>query len=212
MSDLTKLKPAVETVNGAAGTSVEGAKERLLAAAITLFCEKGYHATSVREIVEAAGVTKPVLYYYFQNKDGLFRSLIAETMESFRARLMEACEGEVPDFADRLRRIQASFLEDALAHPQIVRFMDSVAFSGQFEEIFDFRADWRANLDRITRVFSAAQASGEIRAEPDPEFLANAFIGLVVNQMRLRVYMPEAAIADGDLAELMMSGIRANRA
>ena len=35
-------------------------------AAARLFAERGYDATSVREIVEAAGVAKPTLYYYFR--------------------------------------------------------------------------------------------------------------------------------------------------
>ncbi|MBN2125321.1 MAG: helix-turn-helix transcriptional regulator, partial [Deltaproteobacteria bacterium] len=48
----------------------------LLMAGITLFAEKGYASTAVREIVAHAGVTKPVLYYYFQNKEGLFRAIL----------------------------------------------------------------------------------------------------------------------------------------
>ncbi|MCE1227092.1 MAG: TetR/AcrR family transcriptional regulator, partial [Geobacteraceae bacterium] len=47
-------------------------RQRLLDAALQLFSTKGYAATSVRELVEAAGVTKPVLYYYFKNKEGLY--------------------------------------------------------------------------------------------------------------------------------------------
>ena len=39
--------------------------------AAKLFAERGYDATSVREIVEAAGVAKPTLYYYFRSKEGL---------------------------------------------------------------------------------------------------------------------------------------------
>jgi TetR/AcrR family transcriptional regulator len=38
-------------------------RKRLLKAALELFTKKGFAATSVREIVEIAGVTKPVLYY-----------------------------------------------------------------------------------------------------------------------------------------------------
>jgi len=38
-------------------------EQRLLDAALTLFAEKGYEAASVREIIEATGVTRPVLYY-----------------------------------------------------------------------------------------------------------------------------------------------------
>ncbi len=54
----------------------QGARQRLLEAAIALFAENGYAATSVREIVSKAGVTKPVLYYYFGSKEGLFRAII----------------------------------------------------------------------------------------------------------------------------------------
>ncbi|HOH51706.1 MAG TPA: helix-turn-helix domain-containing protein, partial [Candidatus Hydrogenedentes bacterium] len=49
------------------------AEARLLESALKIFSEKGYEGTSIREIIEGAGVTRPVLYYYFQNKEDLFR-------------------------------------------------------------------------------------------------------------------------------------------
>jgi TetR/AcrR family transcriptional regulator len=57
-------------------------RERLLEAAVGLFVRKGYHATSVREIVEAAGVTKPVLYYWFKSKEGVFHALMEMAVEA----------------------------------------------------------------------------------------------------------------------------------
>jgi AcrR family transcriptional regulator len=45
-------------------------------AAARLFAERGYDATSVREIVEAAGVAKPTMYYYFRSKEGLAQALL----------------------------------------------------------------------------------------------------------------------------------------
>jgi AcrR family transcriptional regulator len=44
--------------------------------AAKLFAERGYDATSVREIVEAAGVAKPTLYYYFRSKEGLAHAIV----------------------------------------------------------------------------------------------------------------------------------------
>src|SRR3954454_15200663 len=41
-----------------------------------LFARQGYDATSVREIVAAAGVTKPTLYYHFGSKEGLAQALL----------------------------------------------------------------------------------------------------------------------------------------
>jgi len=45
--------------------------------AARLFATQGYDATSVREIVEGAGVTKPTLYYYFRSKEGLAKVLVS---------------------------------------------------------------------------------------------------------------------------------------
>ncbi len=56
--------------------SVNEAETRLLESALTLFSDKGYEGTSIREIIEGAGVTRPVLYYYFENKEDLFRRLV----------------------------------------------------------------------------------------------------------------------------------------
>jgi AcrR family transcriptional regulator len=60
----------------APGTS--DTRESLIKQAARLFAERGYDAVSVREIVEAAGVTKPALYYYFGNKEGLARAVLDE--------------------------------------------------------------------------------------------------------------------------------------
>lgn len=68
-------------------------KERLLTAALELFTTKGYVATSVREIVAAAGVTKPVLYYYFGSKEGIYLELMSKPLEEFGAILVESLDG-----------------------------------------------------------------------------------------------------------------------
>ena len=69
------------------------ARERILETAIGMFAEKGYAGTSVREIVEQAGVSKPVLYYYFQSKEGLFLAILemAENLQTeLLARILES--------------------------------------------------------------------------------------------------------------------------
>jgi AcrR family transcriptional regulator len=63
--------------------------ERILQVAIELWAQKGYEATSTREIVEAAGVTKPMLYYYFGNKEGLCRAAMRRCATEFYAVMYE---------------------------------------------------------------------------------------------------------------------------
>jgi AcrR family transcriptional regulator len=49
-----------------------GVKQTILNEALGLFSAKGYEGVSVNELTEAAGITKPTLYYYFGSKEGLF--------------------------------------------------------------------------------------------------------------------------------------------
>ena len=55
--------------------------------AARLFASQGYDATPVRSIVEAAGVTKPTLYYHFGSKEGLAQALLTKPMTEFVAEL-----------------------------------------------------------------------------------------------------------------------------
>jgi len=77
MTSTTRLQPTTE------------ARERLLAAALDLFTKSGYAATSVREICLAAGVTKPVLYYYFKSKEGIYLQLMEDAYSRFEVMLAD---------------------------------------------------------------------------------------------------------------------------
>lgn len=57
---------------------------RILDAALQLFAEKGFDNVSVREICAAAGVSKPVLYYHFENRDGVIRAVLRKLEEGWR--------------------------------------------------------------------------------------------------------------------------------
>ncbi len=59
-----------------AGVESSEITRRIARVAAQLFATLGYDATSVRNIVEAAEVTKPTLYYHFQSKEGLAHALL----------------------------------------------------------------------------------------------------------------------------------------
>lgn len=61
----------------------DDARNRLLKAALNLFVSKGYAATSVSMIVQEANVTKPMLYYYFKNKEGIYTEIMNEAFTEF---------------------------------------------------------------------------------------------------------------------------------
>jgi len=59
----------------------ETRKDEVIRIAARLFAAKGYHATTLDEIAEEIGVTKPALYYYITSKEDILRSIVNRIME-----------------------------------------------------------------------------------------------------------------------------------
>ncbi len=62
---------------------IENVRDEIFNNAVKLFAKKGYHATTIRDVVEKAGVTQPMVYYYFGNKDQLFKTCVRELYSGF---------------------------------------------------------------------------------------------------------------------------------
>jgi AcrR family transcriptional regulator len=71
---------AVPAPAGAEFIAADGREAQLLAIARRLFAQKGYDATSLRDIADEARITKAALYYYFPNKDALYERIVIESM------------------------------------------------------------------------------------------------------------------------------------
>ena len=110
-----------------AGTPVRPAPERLLEVGTALFAQKGYPNAYVREIAERAGVTKPVLYYYFQSKQGLFCAILdwaAEQQEAILAKVV-ATPGSV---LERLSLLYRLFYQGIMEQPDLSRMIHNLVF------------------------------------------------------------------------------------
>jgi AcrR family transcriptional regulator len=83
----------------------EQRRTQLLSVAIEVFGERGFHATSMDEVAEAAGVTKPVLYQHFPSKRALYRELLDDVDAQLVAQLVEATAGA----ASGRERVEAGF-------------------------------------------------------------------------------------------------------
>jgi AcrR family transcriptional regulator len=73
-------------------TAPQTARERLLAAADSLFYEEGVHTVGIDRVIEEAGVAKASLYNLFGNKDGLVRAYLTGRMERRQDRTIRHLE------------------------------------------------------------------------------------------------------------------------
>jgi AcrR family transcriptional regulator len=102
--------------------------------AAKLFATQGYEATSVRMIVEAAGVTKPTLYYYFGSKEGLAQALLTLPMAAL-ADSMRSILAEGGDPLAALVRIVEAHFVFCREEPDCARFFFALVFGPQGSEL-----------------------------------------------------------------------------
>ena len=93
-----------------------GTRERILEVSSRLFAERGYSATSVRDIAAELGIANPSLYYHFESKEQLLLELLAEPLARVQAAVAEA---EQLSGDARTRRIIAGLLEALEVHSGI---------------------------------------------------------------------------------------------
>lgn len=134
---------------------------RILDSALQLFSEKGYEATSTREICELAGITKPTLYYFYKSKEGVYRELVRRTMSELMVlidRTLDASGG----FREKCKLLAESIFEDAGRRQQLWRFIFSIVWATTFPfrgELHEHYEDMHARLADAAEV---AATRGEI--------------------------------------------------
>lgn len=86
------------------------ARERLMAAALRLFADKGYGRTSTREVCQQAGVNVAAIHYYFGDKAALYREVFLAPVRTVLGRAM-AGVGPQTGFKDAMLCTYQAFLE-----------------------------------------------------------------------------------------------------
>ena len=198
--------------SGAANREPEAsARERLLSAALTLFNEKGYAAASVREIVQAAGVTKPVLYYYFGNKEGLYLELMGSSYRTFEALATEIVSRD-GSAQERIVDFCADLFDSSVERLPLVRLIYAIYYGPpQGAPPFDLEAFFFRMMELIQQLVEAGIASGELRANDAGE-AARTVVAVLTSAINDQLCRREAKLDRNGLIgmlRLLMGGIAA---
>ncbi len=142
--------------------------DRILKKALELFSTRGYEAASVREICEAAGITKPTLYHFFGSKEGVYRALVDGTLERFNADL-DLILAEPGATRDQLKRVARHFFGEVRSDPDVIRFIMSLLYNtSSTAPTTQFARYYEAQQQRIQVCLEAGVARGELRPGPTP--------------------------------------------
>lgn len=137
-------------------------ESQLLDCALSLFAEKGYAATSVRDIINAAGVTQPTLYYYCRNKADLFHRLVCKLYEATQGELTRAID-ETSGCEARLRLMVRRSFEYCARDPRVPRLMFQTHYGPPVPEVAKALEKLTSQrFELVTRVMQAGLHAGEI--------------------------------------------------
>jgi AcrR family transcriptional regulator len=149
-------------------------KQQLLDAAARLFAEQGYAATRVVDIVDAAGVAKGLFYWYFENKEALFRELATE----IRRRLRRQQAAAIDDTAPTLTRILQGTVASVRFMAENAPFFSLLEVEGR--NVSDvLRQGTEQHLSDVAQLIVDGQADGTVTDDDPADLLALAVVGAV---------------------------------
>jgi len=163
-------------------------QSRLLDAAVDLFAEKGFDATSVQEIVERAAVTKGAMYHYFKSKDDLlyeiYHGLISRQLADLDRIVAVAASP-----ADTVRAIIVDLVETTTAE-----LPKAAVFSQEMHKLADepmaaLRAQRRRYHEGVRELIAAGQRDGAFAPVASAETVTLMVFG-IINQLP-QWYQPE---------------------
>jgi AcrR family transcriptional regulator len=136
-------------------------RERLVAAALPEFAEKGFEAASTRSIARRAGVALSALPYHFSTKEALWKEAVEHLFGAFYERFRTRAEAlQDLDPETRAALLLKDFVRYAAAHPELHRYMigEASAASDRLEWLV---SNWvRPMYDGLQAIFDELEAAG----------------------------------------------------
>lgn len=155
-------------------------EQTILAAARTLFLERGYAAVSMEEIARAAGVARQTVFNRFKTKDGLFRAVMADHWANWgRGTAIETLPFDAPveDHLRALARSIAAFQDDTV-HLQFQRLVVEESRHNDWIGPATYQMGKRPKMKALAAGIALMHKAGRLYCE-HPEIAAWQFVGLV---------------------------------
>lgn len=160
------------------------AKTILLKKALKSFCLKGYDGTGVQEIADLGQVTKPTLYHYFGNKEGILRTLLEFYFTPFLTEL-SVLSGTQKSLPLILEDLGFLFLKSSEKEPFFWRFMLSINFSPSDSVPYRSVKPHLENQFRILEALFKREVPQYGNMKGKEHLIAVSFIGLMHTHVSL---------------------------
>ena len=179
--------------------------EQTVAAAHALFAERGYAAVTMDGVAAAVGVTKPLLYNYFGNKEQLYLACLERAGDALVATVVEAV-GKTTEPAEAMGAGLRAFFDfvDQDRAAWSVLFDETLPAGG---EIAERVSGYRTRLCELiaTSLLAQLPPRSRERARTEVEALSTAVMGAA--EALVRWWLRTHAISAAEAAELLISTV-----
>lgn len=174
-------------------------EDAVLDAAIQCFWNRGYEATSMKDLVGRTGISVASLYNAYGDKRALFRTALDTYVESSIGERIRRCEAAPP------REAIEAFFGEILArslndddHKGCMLVNSALEVAPHDQEFRQVVADALVRIEGFfTRCIEAGQADGTINRSLTPEALAQHFLAVLMGIRVLARTRPERALLEG---------------
>ncbi|MDQ1143454.1 TetR/AcrR family transcriptional regulator [Bacillus sp. SORGH_AS 510] len=123
-------------------------QNRIINAAIQEFAQKGYSNASTNEIVKEAGISKGLLFHYFQNKKQLFLFLFDYCVELITVDFYKNIDLGETDFFQRIRQSVLIKMELLAQYPDIFKFVEKA----YMDDAADIHAEMQKKIKELNKI------------------------------------------------------------
>ncbi|MBN2032848.1 MAG: TetR/AcrR family transcriptional regulator [Deltaproteobacteria bacterium] len=169
-------------------------RKEMLAAALELFSEKGYHNVSMHDIAQKAEFAIGTLYKFFRNKEDLYKALVLEQADRFHEALTNAMK-EPDDEIEKLRNYVMAKGEIFRANISMIRLYFAETRGASFNVMAgldpEIRQRYHEFLKSLASVFENGMRRKLFKTISEPYYLAVALEGLTNAFLFLWLEAPE---------------------
>lgn len=188
------------------------ARREILAVAEQCFADAGFGATSINQIAAATRYTKPVIYYYFKNKAGLFNALLDSAYDECFER-MQVAVARVKTLDDKLVELLVSQFEFLREHQGLTRLSFASAFAnpGEMPFVAKIKQKRLRNFEFVHDVIKQGQLDGALDRRLNSRDLTYGIYGALSFRIMANLLLPGTKldrVTARNMVKLFMNGAR----
>lgn len=198
-----RLLMTTEPTSSVSRLPADERRQQLIDIATQLFAQRGFNATTTREIARAAGVNEAIIFRFFPHKDDLYRAILEQKSADART---DALIDTLRDLAARgddagvIRTIVRRIIDRHCCNPEFLRLMLHSSLEGHSLAREYRERHFAPLLGFLFEYIPARQREGRFQAAP-PAALVRAILGIPAHHGLVEVLMPDAATVPGDAVE-----------